>query len=129
MLIKFYSSKPLEEIDDALRDAAQSHGFGVMTVHDLKQTMTKKGVEFSRECQIFEVCNPNQAKQILEVEMEISTMLPCRISVYEEKGQTVLATMKPTHLASMFEGEGILETAKSVEETMTLIMKEAAESS
>ncbi len=30
------------------------HKFGVLHVHDLKKTMAKKGVEFERECRIFE---------------------------------------------------------------------------
>jgi hypothetical protein len=41
----------------ALQDAVQANhfGFGVMHVHNLKETMVKKGVEFVRECLIFEV--------------------------------------------------------------------------
>ena len=37
-----------------------------MQVHNLKETMAKKGVEFARECLIFEVCQPQQAKKVLE---------------------------------------------------------------
>ena len=60
--------------------------------------MAKKGVEFTHECRVFEVCQPQQAKEVLEQDMSISTMLPCRISVYEEEGKTILATLKPTAL-------------------------------
>ena len=34
--------------------------------------------------------------------MSVSTALPCRISIYEEGGKTVLATLKPTTLLAMF---------------------------
>ena len=57
-------------------------------MHDLRAKMTEKGVEFTRECRIYEVCNPQQAKKVLEKNMEISTALPRRISVYEEGGVT-----------------------------------------
>jgi len=48
----------------------------------------------ARECLIFEVCRPQQAKKVLEENMSISTMLPCRISLYEEGGKTILASLK-----------------------------------
>jgi uncharacterized protein (DUF302 family) len=44
----------------------------------------EEGVDFSRECLIFEVCQPQQAKKVLEENMSISTMRPCRISLYDE---------------------------------------------
>ena len=88
------SSKPLERVVADLAEAVAANKFGVLGVHDLKQTMAKKGVAFERECRIFEVCNPHQAKTVLEANLEISTALPCRISVYEEGGMTKLATIQ-----------------------------------
>jgi uncharacterized protein (DUF302 family) len=74
----------------------------VLGVHDLKATMAKKGVDFGPECRIFEVCNPHQAKKVLEANLEISTALPCRISLYEEGGVRKLATIKPTTLIDLY---------------------------
>jgi Domain of unknown function DUF302 len=37
------------------------------------------------------VCNPHQTKKVLEANLEISTALPCRISVYQE-GEVVKDT-------------------------------------
>jgi uncharacterized protein (DUF302 family) len=82
--------------------AVQANHFGVMQVHNLKETMAKKGVDFARECLIFEVCQPQQAKKVLDQNMSVSTALPCRISIYEEGGKTILATLKPTTLLAMF---------------------------
>jgi uncharacterized protein (DUF302 family) len=50
-----------------------------MQVHNLKETMAKKGVEFERECLIFKVCQPQQATKVLDQNMSFSTALPCRI--------------------------------------------------
>lgn len=90
--------------------------------------MNKKGVEFNRECLIFEVCQPQQAKKVLEQEMGVSTALPCRISIYEEDGKTVLATLKPTTLLAMFNVPQLEVVARDVENTLIHIMKEAASS-
>ena len=96
MLFKLSTDKSVAEAAAALQVAVQANRFGVMQIHNLKETMAKKGVEFGRECLIFEVCQPQQAKKVLEENMSISTVLPSRISLYEERGKTILATLKPT---------------------------------
>ena len=126
MLYKIESTKSLDQVCQDLEKAVVNHKFGVMTVHNLKETMKKKGVEFDRECRIFEVCNPQQAKKVLQKNMEISTALPCRISVYAEGEKVKLATLKPTVLVSQFNVPDLQPVAKEVEETLIAIMKEAA---
>lgn len=126
MLVKLSTDKTVSETADALQVAVQANHFGVMQVHNLKETMTKKGVEFARECLIFEVCQPQQAKKVLDKDMSVSAALPCRISVYEEGGKTILATLKPTALLAMFNTPQLKEVAQEVEDTIALIMKEAA---
>lgn len=126
MLIKFATDKPLKEVAAALQTAVQANHFGVMQIHNLKETMAKKGVEFTRECLIFEVCQPQQARKVLEENMSISSALPCRISMYEEGGSTILATLKPTALLGMFNTPQLAEVAQEVEDTIVKIMNEAA---
>ena len=53
MLITLSTSKTVSQAAAALQAAVQANHFGVMQVHDLKESMAKKGVEFSRECLIF----------------------------------------------------------------------------
>lgn len=126
MLIKLPTDKTVKEVAAALQAAVEANHFGVMQVHNLKETMAKKGVEFPRECMIFEVCQPQQAKKVLEEDMSISTALPCRISIYEEGGKTILATLKPTTLLAMFNVPKLEGVAKEVENTIVKIMTEAA---
>ncbi|MDA3923848.1 MAG: DUF302 domain-containing protein [Kiritimatiellae bacterium] len=102
MLIKITTEKTASEAAAALQTAVDANHFGVMQVHNLKETMEKKGVEFAHECLIYEVCQPQQAKKVLEENMSVSTALPCRISIYEEEGKTIQATLKPTTLLAMF---------------------------
>ena len=120
------SSAPLETICARLPEVAQKHQFGVLGMHNLKAKMLSKGVAFDRECRVFEVCNPQQAKTVLSSAMEISTALPCRISVYEEGGDTVLASLRPTMLLSLFDAPGARAAAESVEAETIAIMDETA---
>jgi len=126
MLIKLSTDKTVSETAAALQTAVQANHFGVMQVYNFKETMAKKDVEFDRECLIFEVCQPQQAKKVLDQDMSISTALPCRISIYEEGGKTILATLKPTTLLAMFNIPQLEGVAQEVEDTIVKIMKEAA---
>jgi uncharacterized protein (DUF302 family) len=126
MLVKLSTDKTVSETAAALQTAVQANHFGVMQVHNLKETMAKKGVEFARECLIFEVCQPQQAKKVLDQNMSVSTALPCRISLYEEAGKTILATIKPTALLALFNTPQLEAVAQEVEATIVKIMKEAA---
>lgn len=126
MLINLSTDKSVSETAAALQAAVQANHFGVMQVHNLKETMAKKGVEFARECLIFEVCQPQQAKKVLDENMSLSTALPCRISIYEESGKTILATLKPTTLLAMFNAPKLEKVAKEVENTIVKIMTAAA---
>lgn len=125
-LIKRATTVGLDEICRILPEISQRHKFGVLGVHDLKEKMASKGVAFPGECRVFEVCNPQQAKEVLTGAMEISTALPCRISVYVEHGKTVLATIKPTKLFGLFSAPDAAAAAASVEQTITQIIDEAA---
>ena len=90
------------------------------------ETMAKKGVEFAQNCLINEVCQPQQAKKVLDQDMSISTALPSRISIYEEWGKTLLASLKPTTLLAMFNASHRAEVALEVEDTIVTIMTETA---
>ena len=83
-------------------------------------------MEFERECLIFEVCQPQQAKKVLDEDMSVSTTLPCRISIYEDGGKTILATLKPTILLALFNAPQLEAVAREVEDAIVKIMKEAA---
>jgi uncharacterized protein (DUF302 family) len=126
MLYRVESRKSLAEVGRGLEAAAQKYKFGIIAVHDLKAKMKEKGVEFDRDCLIYEVCNPHQAKKVLEANAEISTALPCRISVYREGAGVTLATLRPTALLEMFQTPGLHAVAEEVEEVILKMMNEAA---
>lgn len=126
MLYQLQSKKTLKEIDRDLQDSAARNHFGIIAVHDLQQTMRKKDVDLDMECRIYEVCNPQQAKKVLEADGAISTALPCRISLYGAPGRYFLATMLPTELMKAFHRPEITSVAEDVEKVLVQMMKDAA---
>lgn len=128
MLITIPTAKTVNQTAAALQEAVKAHDFGVLHVHNLKETLEKKGVGLAQECLIFEVCQPRQAKRVLEENMSVSTVLPCRVSVYEQGGKTFLTTLAPTELIGMLNAPELIGVAREVEDSMVNIMTEAARS-
>ena len=127
MLFEVSSRKTLSEIDADLKSAAARHQFGILNVIDLKQAMKSKGVDFDGDCLVYEVCNPYQAKRVLEANASVSAALPCRVSVYGSPGAYRLATISPTAMMKMFQSPQALDdTARQVEADVFAIITEAA---
>jgi uncharacterized protein (DUF302 family) len=96
--------------------AVISHGFGILHIHDLGATLRSKGIAFAEDCKIFEVCNPAQAAKVLSVDMRLNMALPCRISVFTEKGRTKIGLIKPMQmLSALSQDAGLVQIAKEVE--------------
>lgn len=116
----------VEAAGKRLEDAVKAHKFGIIGIIDLKGKMAEKGIEFSNACKIYEVCNPIQAKRVLEKDMSIATALPCRIAIYEEKGKVKIATMLPTEALGLFSVPELAPVAQEVEMEIKAMMDEAA---
>ena len=124
MLLEFESKKTVQEIEKSFPVVCAKHKFGVLGFYNLRQKMNEKGIPFDRECLIFEVCNPQQANKILEGNIAIATVLPCRIAVFQEGGKTKIAAIKPTALLGLFPNPELKPVAEEVEHILLQIMKD-----
>ena len=116
----------IDAVGKRLEEAVKAHKFGVIGVIDLQAKMREKGVEFNKPCRIYEVCNPQRAKKVLEKQMAIATALPCRIAMYEEAGQVTLATLLPTQTLGLFNVPDLDAEAQDVENEILAMIAEAA---
>ncbi len=121
------AKESVESVGKRLEEAVKAHKFGVIAVVDLKSKMAEKGVAFGNACRIYEVCNPAQAKRVLEKDMSIATALPCRIAVYEEKDRVNVATMLPTQTLGLFSVPELAPVAQEVEKEIRAMIDEAAQ--
>jgi uncharacterized protein (DUF302 family) len=118
--------KTFEQASADLDAAVKRHGFGVLHIHDLGNTLRSKGQDFSENCRVFEVCNPAQAAKVLASDMQMNMALPCRISVYTEKGRTKIGMIKPADmLALLSKDPALTQVAREVDEKTTLMIDEA----
>ena len=119
------TDKTFEQASIDLESSVKSLGFGVLHIHDLGETLRKKGIDFKENCRVFEVCNPIQAAKVLSMDMRLNMALPCRISVFTEEGSTKIGLIKPAQiLAALSENPELLEVANEVEEkTIQMVNK------
>lgn len=120
------SSKTFDQACIDLDTAVKRNGFGVLHVHDLGTTLRSKGVVFTPDCKVFEVCNPAQAAKVMATDMRLNMALPCRISVYTEQGRTKIGMIQPEAMLGMLSPDPVLaQIAKEVEQTTMRMMDEA----
>lgn len=116
----YYIVETKKEFQQAAADleaAVKKHGFGVLHIHDLGTTLRSKGIAFEEQCKVFEVCNPGQAAKVLSADMRLNMALPCRISVFTEKGKTQIGLIRPIKmLSALSQDETLMKTAAEVEE-------------
>ena len=120
------TSKSFSQASTDLAAAVAHHGFGVLHVHDLGTTLRDEGIAFDEECKVFEVCNPGQAARVLSADMRLNMALPCRISVFTEKGRTRIGLIKPVQMLSALSQDAVLlQVAREVEEKTVSMVDEA----
>ena len=125
----YYVVETHKSFDQAAVDldaAVKRLGFGVLHVHDLGNTLRGKGIEFEEQCRVFEVCNPVQAAKVLSTDMYLNMALPCRISVFTDKGKTKIGLIKPkAMLEALSQDAALAQVAQEVEEKTIAMVEEA----
>jgi uncharacterized protein (DUF302 family) len=93
---------------------------------DLGTTLRSKGIAFDEDCKVFKVCNPGQAATVMSIDMRLNMALPCRISVFTEKGKTKIGLIKPVQmLSALSQDAALVQVAKEVEEKTIQMVDEA----
>ena len=119
------TKSPAQAVAD-LQASVKQHGYGVLHIYDLKETLASKGFDLPNACHILEVCNPKQAAAVLAADMGMSLALPCRISVYQDGGKTLIGMVRPTVLlSSLSQSEALKAIAEQVEKDTIAIIEAA----
>jgi len=120
------TDKSFDQASADLDSAVKRHGFGVLHVHDLGATLRSKGIALDEQCKVFEVCNPGQAGKVLSTDMRLNMALPCRISVFTDKGKTKIGLIKPAKmLSALSQDAALVQVAEEVESKTIQMVDEA----
>lgn len=125
-----YTRPTTKSVDLATHDleaAVAANGFGLLHTYNFRTILAGKGFALPGECRVFEVCNPKQASEVLAVDMALNMVLPCRVSIYEDKGRTIIGMVPPSDLLPLVSVDpAIAASAHEVEATMKKIIDDAA---
>ncbi len=109
LMLNVHQSKlGFEETVEAIQQAAADNGeWKIPTIHDLQASLVKAGYEDMTKVKVIELCHPHHAYNVLKNDQDkkISAIMPCRVSVYEDKnGQVYIAEMNTKLISKMFGG-------------------------
>lgn len=96
------TKKTLDEAIKSLKENLQANKFGVLLEFNFKDKLEEKGLEFKDDYVVLEVCNPSQAKELLDKNIHIGYVLPCKMVVRSENNQTYIGLADPETLIGMY---------------------------
>lgn len=119
-----YTTTTPKSFDDTVRiaqEAVAAKGFRVLHIHDVQATFAEKGIARA-PYKIIEVCNVKYANAALTADPLIGLMMPCKINVFVENGQTVVALFKPSLLAQFFPQAKLEPLAQEIETILRAVV-------
>jgi len=122
---KVQTNKSFEIAIEDLKESLSNHNFGVLWELNFKDKLKEKGLDFNKNFKILEVCNPSQAKKVLEQNIEVGYFLPCKMVVYEDQGSVFIGMPKPTQLIGMINNNELSNIAVEVEKELKLAIDNA----
>ena len=112
---------------ELLSKEIENKSWKISNVYDLQKTLNQHGKDVL-PVKVFSLCHPNHSSRILEKDSEriISSMMPCRVSIYEKTdGKTYISRMNSSMIAAGFGGiaeQVMTESANEVEEIIENIL-------
>ncbi len=112
---------------ELLSKEIENKSWKISNVYDLQKTLNQHGKDVL-PVKVFSLCHPNHSSRILEKDSEriISSMMPCRVSIYEKAdGKTYISRMNSSMIAAGFGGiaeQVMTESANEVEEIIENIL-------
>lgn len=117
------SEKSVDEVVNTIQEKIGEYKFGILHIHEIQNTLKSKGLEFDNECRVLEVCNPGYAKTLLEEDMKLAVILPCKIVVYTDKGKTNISINSLTQLIDDINPD-MIDLAQEIQDTLLKLIDE-----
>ncbi|HBP64505.1 MAG TPA: hypothetical protein DD730_09580 [Desulfosporosinus sp.] len=108
-----------------LKESLTKNKFGVLWELNFKDKLQEKGLDFNQNFMVLEVCNPKQAKEVLELHIEVGYFLPCKMVVYEKENSVFMGMVRPTSMIGLLGKTELLNIAYQVETILKKALDEA----
>lgn len=108
-----------EEAEQKTREALKEVGFGILTEIDFQATMKAKLDKDTPKYKILGACNPNFAYEAYQAEEKIGIMLPCNVTVIENKnGGVDVSIINPMEAFKIVGNDDVAPFAEEVKKVL-----------
>jgi len=107
LMIVTHESKfdSVEETCAVLQKSIEANGWVSPAIRDMNQATEKNGVHMDKQVRLVELCKAQYAKDVLDTNPEVSTLMPCAWGVYEgDDGKVYISGMNMGLMGKMFGG-------------------------
>jgi uncharacterized protein (DUF302 family) len=114
---------PFGEVERKVRTELAKDGFGILTEVNVQDTFKKKLGNDFRAYVILGACNPALAWEAFAKEINIGTLLPCNVVVYQDgEEKTVVMVMDPVAALGVIGNTELTEIAAQVRTRMERVL-------
>ncbi|MEY5131943.1 MAG: hypothetical protein RL734_2010 [Bacteroidota bacterium] len=108
MFYELTTKRTLDDVINSLQDLAPEAGFSILHQYDFFTVLEGKGFPIEAKVWTFELCRASMASKMLKQFPIFSTMMPCRISIYEDSDTIHIATMNMMPMIEMIKEDAEL---------------------
>jgi uncharacterized protein (DUF302 family) len=90
---KVVSKQSIETLVENLPAVVEQHNFSLVHTYVYHEMLEKRGHPIRRKVYLYELCQSKMAASMLTAYPQFSIFMPCKLAVYEENNQVVMATM------------------------------------
>ena len=123
MITEDVSPLGYEETVQAIQDATIEQGWKVPAVHSIDKAVIAAGIDVL-PVSVIELCHPEHAGKILvdDESKVVTSMMPCRLSVYETSdGDVIISRMNTGLVSKMFGGNVARVMAAATNDTEQIL--------
>lgn len=120
---KTISNSTISEMRVKVEEELKKEGFGILTEIDIQATMKKKLNKDYLPHVILGACNPVYADKVLTIDPNISTLLPCNVTLRElENGNLDVSIIDPYAAMSAVGNDELESAAKDVQKKLINVL-------
>ena len=125
-MLQIHTTQRVDQIESGLRAAAERHGGNVLAASHVGQLLTgEQGVKPAGAI-TFTLCFSDLYAPLLRSEIRFAVFLPSRIAVWEKGDGALLEAISPREYCRLLHRPEIEPLAAALEDTLRLVMEEAA---
>ena len=104
MLVTHASPYGVEETCQRLQASIEANGWRCPAIRNMNAAVEKEGLSLAVPVRIVELCKADYAKDVLETNPEVSTLMPCAFGVYEKDGKVFVTGLNTGLMGKLMGG-------------------------